>query len=389
MALWGLGRETLAFRAELERRLPKASISAIIDDRTPESEARHALAEADVLVRSPGVSVYKPLLRETDTPVTTATALWMAERGGRQVIGVTGTKGKSTTATVIAHLLSQVTATELAGNIGRPVIELLDAPLDTWVVCELSSYQIADLTVGPEVAVLTNISREHTDWHGSEEQYRADKLRLFDLPGVRAAVRPLGDRGGWPAVVAADQIPLRGAHNAQNVAAAVAAIRAAGLTVPPLPEALNGLDPLPHRLQTVHTDQRGVEWIDDSISTTPASAIAALEAFADRPVVLIAGGSDRQQAHAELATVLALRAPWTALILLPDTGHRLGEAAAAQGFSQDRISAAGDMAEATRLARELVPAGGVVLLSPAAPSFNRYANFEERGDEFAALALRS
>ncbi len=135
VALWGLGRETKAFRDELERRLPRAAISAIIDDSTAEAEARRAIADADVLVRSPGVSIYKPLIRQAGTPVTTPTALWLAERGGRHVIGVTGTKGKSTTATVIAHLLSQVTATELAGNIGRPVIELLDLPLETWVVC--------------------------------------------------------------------------------------------------------------------------------------------------------------------------------------------------------------------------------------------------------------
>jgi UDP-N-acetylmuramoylalanine--D-glutamate ligase len=357
----------------------------------PEDELRRQLAGADVLVRSPGVSIYKPLIQEASragTDVTTATALWLAERGGERVIGVTGTKGKSTTATVIAHLLRQIVPVELAGNIGRPVIDLLDLAAETWVVCELSSYQIADLTVGPEVAVLTNLSREHTDWHGSEAQYRADKLRIFDLPGVRAAVRPLGDRGGWPLVVAPEQIPLRGVHNAENVAAAVAAIEAAGFAVPPLPESLTGLEPLPHRLQTVHSDGDGTEWIDDSISTTPESTIAALEAFADRPVVLIAGGSERDQDYDRLGLVLASRAQPTALVLLPDTGPRISAVARARGFGEDRMSTAGDMREATRLARGLVPAGGVVLLSPAAPSFNQYANFEERGDDFAALALR-
>ncbi len=388
IALWGLGRETRAFRAELERRLPGARITAVIDDATPAEEIRAAIAAADVLVRSPGVSIYKPLIQEAGTPVTTPTALWMAERGGHHVIGVTGTKGKSTTATITAHLLGQLTATELAGNIGRPVIELLDAPLDTWVVCELSSYQIADMTVGPEVAVLTSLSREHTDWHGSEERYRADKLRLFDLPGVRAAVRPLGDRGGWPLVVAPEQVPLRGRHNAENVTTAVAAIRAAGFEPPRLPDALAGLVALPHRLQTVHTDARGVEWVDDSISTTPESAMAALEAFTDRPVVLIAGGSEREQDYRELGARLAARTASTHLVLLADTGARLGEAAAAHGFAQDRMSTAGDMREATRRAAEWIAPGGVVLLSPAAPSFNRYANFEERGDHFAALALR-
>jgi UDP-N-acetylmuramoyl-L-alanine---L-glutamate ligase len=389
IALWGAGRETNAFRAQLEQRLPGATLTATIDDDTPEARARSVLQDADVLVRSPGVSIYKPLIQETGIPHVTATGLWLAERGGVHVIGVTGTKGKSTTATVITHLLAQVTAVELAGNIGRPVIDLLDTPLETWVVLELSSYQIADLGVGPEIALLTNLSREHTDWHGSEQRYRADKLRLLELPGVRAAVRPLGDRGGWPLPEWSDRIPLRGRHNAENVAAAIAAIEAAGLPLPPLPEALAGLAALPHRLQTVHIDADGTEWIDDSISTTPESTIAALEAFAQRPVVLIAGGSYRRQDHARLAQVLAERTVETALILLPDTGPAIAAAAASHGFADDRMSTAGDMREATQLARKLVSGGGVVLLSPAAPSFNQYANFEKRGEHFAALALRS
>lgn len=395
VALWGVGRETSALRSQLESRLPGATITATIDDATPETEARAVLARADVLVRSPGVSIYKPLIQEATaagTTVTTATGLWLAERGGEHVIGVTGTKGKSTTATVIAHLLGQVMPVELAGNIGRPVIELLDADTEvggakTWVVCELSSYQIADLTVGPEVAVLTNLSREHTDWHGSERQYRADKLRIFELPGVRVAVRPPED--GWPPLFGPHEIPLRGAHNARNVAAAVAAIRAAGLPLPALPQALEGLSALPHRLQTVHTDASGIEWIDDSISTTPESTIAALEAFSARPVVLIAGGSDREQDYERLGQTLAAREAATVLVLLPDTGPAIAAAAASQGFAEDRMSTAGDMREATQLARRLAVGGGVVLLSPAAPSFSQYANFEDRGNDFATLALRS
>ncbi len=366
----------------------------MIDDDTPRNEAQRAIAEADVLVRSPGVSIYKPLIqeaREAGKVVTTATGLWLAERDGRRVIGVTGTKGKSTTATVIAHLLGQSgVPVELAGNIGRPVIDLLDldtaAGADVWVVCELSSYQIADLRVGPEVAVLTNLSREHTDWHGSEQQYRADKLRIFGLPGVRAAVRPPGGHGGWPSVVDPEQIPLRGRHNAENIAAAVAAIAAAGLPVPALPAALMGLQTLPHRLQTVHVDERGVEWVDDSISTTPESTLAALEAFAERRVVLIAGGSERAQDFQQLGQALAVRSDATRLITLPLTGERVAIAAASSGFACDRIVAAADMAEAVVSASGLATRGAVVLLSPAAPSFHQYRNFEQRGDDFAARA---
>jgi UDP-N-acetylmuramoylalanine-D-glutamate ligase len=401
IALWGIGRETNAFLTQLAQRLPDATLSGTIDDSTHPDVARALLGDADVLVRSPGVSLYKPLIQqavEAGTTVTTPTGLWLAERGGEHVIGVTGTKGKSTTATVIAHLLGQVMPVELAGNIGRPVIELLDMDAGagggnqkTWVVCELSSYQIADLTVGPEVAVMTNLSREHTDWHGSEQQYRADKLRIFELPGTRVAVMP--PEAGWPVLFGPEQIPLRGAHNARNVTAAITAIEAAGLLLPPLPQALAGLTALPHRLQTVHTDAGGTEWIDDSISTTPESTIAALEAFADRAVVLIAGGSDRGQDYDRLGLTLAARTAATELILLPETGPAIAGTAASHGYAEDRMSTTGDMREATRLAVQLATPGSVVLLSPAAPSFNQYANFEQRGDDFAAcaksVALRS
>jgi len=190
-----------------------------------------------------------------------------------------------------------------------------------------------------------------------------------------------------------EQIPLRGAHNARNVTAAITAIEAAGLPLPPLPQALAGLTALPHRLQTVHTDAGGSEWIDDSISTTPESTIAALEAFADRAVVLIAGGSDRDQDYDRLGLTLAARTAATELILLPETGPAIAGAATSHGYAEDRMSTTGDMREATRLAVQLATPGSVVLLSPAAPSFNQYANFEQRGDDFAAcaksVALRS
>ena len=182
------------------------------------------------------------------------------------------------------------------------------------------------------------------------------------------------------------QIPLRGPHNAENVAAAVAAITAAGLPLPPLPEGLMGLEGLPHRLQTVSVDEDGVEWVDDSISTTPESTLAALAAFAERDVVLIAGGSERDQDFRQLGQVLAARTDATRLITLPLTGERVAAAAAAGGFARDRIIAAADMAEAVVTASGLATPGTVVLLSPAAPSFHQYRNFEQRGDDFAARA---
>ncbi len=229
VGVWGAGRETRSFARHLRRRLPSARIAVLARDCAPLApggtpgppggagsdgadgggehlegllvpgvrlveggEILEALASCEVVVRSPGVSVYKPELRRLrarGVPVTTATALWFAETGGARTVGVTGTKGKSTTSTLLAHLARATGRTvQLAGNVGAPALDLLDLEPTDLAVIELSSYHLADLEVGPEVAVLTNLHREHLDWHRSEEAYRADKLRILGLPGVRDVV---------------------------------------------------------------------------------------------------------------------------------------------------------------------------------------------------------
>ena len=304
----------------------------------------------------------------------------------------------------------------LAGNIGRPALDLLDAPDDDWAVVELSSYQIADLVQGPELAVITNLYKEHIDWHRTEALYRAEKLRLFALPGVQAAVAPEGveeiqaaaargpDRivhfggpGGWHVaddglrapdggLVPHEALPLRGRHNALNLCAALAVLDAAAVPRPPLVDAVRSIEALRHRLEIVFFDG-GTDWVDDSISTISESTIAALVAFPGRPVTLIAGGQDRGQDYAELGRILAERG--AAVIGLPTTGGRLVDAARDAGIPADRAFVVTSMSEAVTAARTLTRGGGVVLLSPAAPSYDTYANFEERGDHFAALARSS
>ncbi|HWT92104.1 MAG TPA: UDP-N-acetylmuramoyl-L-alanine--D-glutamate ligase, partial [Solirubrobacteraceae bacterium] len=359
VGVWGLGREIRSFARHLAERMPAARIAVVaLDDPSealpeelrgvpvtgPGAAAVEALGACDVVVRSPGVSIHRDELRTLaarGVPHVTATGLWVAERRGRRTIGITGTKGKSTTATAVAHLLRAAgERVELAGNIGRPALDLLDLDPEAWAVVELSSYQIADLQHGTQVAVMTNLYSEHVDWHGTAENYRREKLRLLALPGVEACVLrpadaeavaaasktarrlPFETPEGWhvtedggivrglaaaaPHLAAAD-LPLRGRHNAANLCAALSAVEAAGVALPAdLPAALRGLEPLPHRLQTVLTSN-GVDWVDDSISTTPESTLAALEAFAGRDIVLIAGGSDREQDFTALAAELARR----------------------------------------------------------------------------------
>jgi UDP-N-acetylmuramoyl-L-alanine---L-glutamate ligase len=436
VAVWGVGRETRSLAAQLGR-LPRARLSAVVGD-DPERDAPAAAADAhlgaapfldgatalehleglDVLVRSPGVSIHKPeleRLRARGVTVTTATGLWLHEHGARNVVGVTGTKGKGTTAVLIAHLLGAGRPTHLAGNIGRPALDLLDAPADELVVLELSSFQISDLVEGPGTAVLTNLFREHVDWHGSEAAYRREKLRLLGLPGVEACAYRPGDgeveaavapgarrvefgpdvEDGWHVTGAGeiadgagtaiprDALALPGEHNAENLCAALAAIDAAGLPRPALPDSLEGVRGLPHRLETVRSDG-GVEWVDDSIATNPAACAVAVRAFAGREIVLLAGGYERGQDFDALAAVIA-GSERLLLVCLPDTGARLAAACAAAGMPEDRILHANDLPDAVAIARARAGDQAVVLLSPAAASYNRYRNFEERGEHFRAL----
>jgi UDP-N-acetylmuramoylalanine--D-glutamate ligase len=437
VGVWGAGREIRSFAEQLSRRLPSARIAVAAFDAPPPAGIRETLAapdarivtssadtdvvgalrECDVVVRSPGVSTHRPelcALSEAAVPVTTATSLWLAEREGRGVIGVTGTKGKSTTAALASHLARAAgRPVHLAGNIGVPALDLLDSEPSELAVVELSSYQIADLATGPEVAVITSLFREHLDWHGSEEAYRADKLRILGLPGVRAAVvnarseqlvaaaagtganvTLYGTPDGWDAtpsgvalngelVVASAELSLPGEHNALNLCGALAALEAFGVEPPALPEALHGFRTLPHRLEAV-AEHEGVLWVDDSISTTPESTLAAIASFPRRDVVLIGGGQDRGQDYAELGRVLAERN--ATVIGLPSTGPRLVAAARGAGVPAARALESADMPAAVALARTLGRAGAVVLLSPAAPSYDNYRNFEERGERFRALA---
>jgi UDP-N-acetylmuramoylalanine--D-glutamate ligase len=476
VGVWGAGREIASFADQLARRLPSARIVVAAFDAPPPRDVREtlrapdarvvvagagnavagvgdegddvvgdakvvaALSTCDVVVRSPGVSVYRPELRavrEGGAPVTTPTALWLAERGGERVIGVTGTKGKSTTAALAAHLARAAGRTvQLAGNIGVPALDLLDdEPADVTVV-ELSSYHTADLESGPEVAVVTSLFREHTDWHGSEEAYRADKLRLLGLPGVRVAVvnwrdgrlrdelqslgypqRDGASAAGREAAAAiaghvtpelfryavperwdvlghgiarggelranGSELPLRGEHNALNLCGALTALEALDIA-PVLPAALEGFQPLAHRLQPI-AERDGVLWIDDSISTTPESTLAALASFPGRELILIGGGQDRGQDYGRLARSLA--GMGATVIGVPTTGPRLIAAVRDAGAPAERALGAADMAEAVVMARAAARAlpGAAVLLSPAAPSYDNYRNFEQRGERFREL----
>jgi UDP-N-acetylmuramoylalanine--D-glutamate ligase len=279
------------------------------------------------------------------------------------------------------------------------------------VVFELSSYQTADMAFSPDIAAVTNLTPEHTDWHRDVEHYFADKLNLIDRdtpfpvglgpvaatdPLVRAALRDPGRQLPPLAPFIADRIgsavgrsKLKGAHNLDNARLAAQIALAAGAGLEGIVRGIAAFEPLPHRLEEHSIG--GLVFVDDSISTTPEATKAALAAYAGRRIALVAGGHERQQDYTELASLLAARGV-TTLATLPVTGDRLATATYAAAPQIELVEAATLRAalEALAARRERFD---VVILSPGAPSYGQleaegivFKDFEQRGRAFIRLA---
>ena len=426
--LLGFGREGRSLERAVLARHPDADV-AVLCDRAPEpapsrwrmlKDGEEALSwRPDRILRSPGVplrhaSVADGLKR--GVPVTCTTSCWFAERPDARVIGVTGSKGKSTTATLIEHLLSaEGRRVRLGGNIGVAMLDLLDEAAD-WFVVELSSYQLADLTGRVEIGVFTRLFPEHQDWHGGVEQYYRDKLRLLERLGDRplwfnARDAELAQRFGGMAsaravnatgsdyrvetdgvhrrgvrVLGAEEFTLSGRHNLDNAALALAVVESIAGWRASRVEALADIRPLPHRLERLPVPGE-IEWINDSISTTPYATLAALEACRTPPV-LIVGGLERGADWSQVAAYCRRR-PLDALVALPDNGPSIAERLIAAGaVPEPLVSRVETMEQAVSEAQLRRGGRGIVLLSPGAPSFPRFRDFEERGRRFAEAVRR-
>ncbi len=380
----------------------------------PQSPA--LLQGMDLVLASPAIPFDHAVIaaaRQRGVPVTTETNL-VLESVPARVYGITGTKGKSTTSSLVATLLEGLGhRVHLGGNIGRPLIAHLGeiGPQDR-VVLELSSFQLwwaHQIQRSPQVALVTNLMPDHLDRHGTFEEYAAAKRALLDyqdpddvavLPADDDALRAAGffqagraarrwygagseyvlsDRRALTPLGAVDlsTLSLWGAHNRRNALAALTAVSGeSGTTVSALQAALARAVPLPHRLSPVAT-VAGVLFVDDSNATHPESAVKALEEL-DRPIVLIAGGKDKLTDPAPL--LAGARRHVRALIGLGTTGPALVQALAAHLPAQVAL----DMEHAVRLASDLARPGDVVLLSPGYSSLDGFASFAERGDRFAA-----
>ncbi len=435
VAVWGLGREGRAAIAFLRQRHPRLPLLVLDDSEDGHQQGglgpgieyafgadriAGALANIDTIVKSPGVSLYRREIQSARTAgihVTSLLNLWFAERLDLTTVCVTGTKGKSTTASLIAHILARLgRRVALVGNIGIPITGIDSAATDIAVI-EVSSYQAADFDGLCDIAVLTSLYPEHIDWHLSLENYYRDKINLLDHSRRRIihrataeTVERFGD--GSPArqdlfadergiysrgievvdgTVAIGQVRnpyLARPHNRSNLCAALAVAKSLDLDPATALEATGGFRGLPHRQQELG-EIGGVLFVDDSISTIPELTLAALAVYEGRDITVILGGHDRGIDYDKLVEN-AVTGAAQAVICLGSSGERIYSLARAVATRRDNVTCnihrARSMEDAVAFARQVTPPGGVVLLSPAAPSYGHYRDYIERGRDFAAKA---
>lgn len=402
--------------------------------RTGESVFAEQLQDADMVVRAPGVP---PRLLKTSGKIWSATNEFF-DKCPAPIIGVTGTKGKGTTCSLIAAILRAAGQTvHLVGNIGVPALDALpNITKDDFVVYELSSFQLWDLEKSPTIAVVLMIEPDHLEVHTDFAEYLDAKKNIHRHQGIidtclyhptnkysrEVATAPLdrplygcdcetcseycGDdelnfayryavpdedqvyvRDGYFCVqdrriCRTDHLRLPGAHNLENACAAMSAVTELPITVTDEQYAagLESFTGLPHRLKFV-AEKNGVKYYDDSIATTPGSAIAALRAF-EAPKVLIVGGYDKGADYDEMATEIAKQTV-RAVIIIGANAAKI-EQSLRQASVAATIVVLGQttMVDAVAQAGQLSRPGDVVILSPAAASFGMFKNYVDRGEQF-------
>ncbi len=451
----GFGREGQATLRFLLKKWPKATIG-VADLRTADKlseEEKNSLAglsennlffgenylneldKYDLIIKSPGISLRKAPIQKAKAAgveITSATNLFFRFKKGR-VIAVTGSKGKSTTASMIYQVLKTAgLKTELIGNIGKAALDFLakNSP-ETIYVFEMSSYQLEDFQGGADIALFVSFFPEHLDYHGDLDSYFEAKMKLAaqPKPGLKVIynaaqerlrkyfeeyarvfagdvkVIPFNDsvhskietengiltaRDGGVSVVNEQQINLKGRHNLENILAVIKAAREMGVDYETIARALTGFKPLEHRLEMAG-EYRGITFYNDAISTTPESTIAAIDALGrDKKIgTLIAGGLDRGYQFAGLAAKIR-EAGIENLILLPETGILIETALKASAAEKDSYNPVfihcGDMESCVEKAYQVTPKDTICLLSCASPSYNLFKNFEERGKKFKEAA---
>jgi UDP-N-acetylmuramoylalanine--D-glutamate ligase len=426
IAIWGFGKEAHAIIEILEKEYKNPKITIINKQKIEntkypvllENEIKNNFKAWDVIIKSPGVSIYKEeykLLKKAGILITTLSNIFFKEVENKNVktIGITGTKGKSTTTSMLHHTLKSLGyKTELAGNIGTPFNYNLiknAAHLD-YIICELSSYQIADLENFPEIAICLNLHPEHITWHQTKENYFKDKLNLINNPKskikiVNTSIDPsllqsqnlkyFNNTNGIyfknqtffdnkKKLFEINNNKILGSHNHENIAAVLTVLKAENIKLNlKIKTALESFEPLIHRLQIIR-EYDGKLFIDDSTSSAPKSTIAAINTFKNDNIFLILGGHDRSADFKDLIKEIKENKNITQIALIGETAHKLKELLKKENIKAI-IKDLKTLKNTIDYVKDENNFKGVVLLSPASPSFDQYKNFYERGNHFIKL----
>ncbi len=386
----GYGKEGHASERFLKKYHPAALIG--IADKKISVNYLNEQNKYDLVIRSPGIP--KHLITK---PYTTATNIFLANIDN-VVIGVTGTKGKSTTVSLIYSILEKAGKTaHLIGNIGRPMLDTMLKKIgkEDIFVCEFSSFQLDDIKFSPHIAVVLDLFPEHMNYHGNVKKYYHAKKNII----ARATADDyfiynpkFGQLKSWAKdsicqtipfkqniPIINKDIPLIGEHNRENIKAAVTVAHLLNINNDTIVEAIKKFTPLPHRLQMVGKFKE-IIFYDDAISTTPQSTILAIESLKDVGTIFL-GGEDRGYDFNKMVDVIIdYKIP--NIVLFPDSGDTILKIIRLKKIKELHLFYTKSMEEAVKFAYQYTPKGKVCLLSNASPSYSLWKNFEEKGDLF-------
>lgn len=408
----GFGREGKATFNFLKKHFPEKKIG--IADKSDGKKYLDTLKNYDVIIKSPGIP-YLPEIkkaRKRGKIITSATNIFFDNFKGK-IIGITGTKGKSTTTSLIYEILKNGGFdVYLVGNIGHPALDLLDKMNDnSIVVFELSSFQLSDLTLSPHIVVITNIFPEHLDWHGSFEDYKKSKENIIKFqneldyliynendPEVLRIVQKskaskipfsLSRRNEiLEGIIEEKDVPLTGQFNVGNVIPAIITAKLFNIQNEKITKGIRNFKPLPDRLEFVGKI-KGIRFYNDSLATNPMATIVAIEALGNDVETLITGGFDRGLDYSILGRVI-FKSKIKNLILFPTTGEKIWNAVRnSNKYQKSSIKKfdVNNMKEAVRLAYKYTKSGKICLLSPASASFNLFRDYKDRGNQFKRWVL--
>jgi len=436
----GAARQGLALARWLSRHGSNVTLS---DSRSADElvSARASLADAnvtwavgghplellnnvDVLCLSGGVSLTLPIVEEAvkcGIPLSNDTQIFM-EVVPCKTIGITGSAGKTTTTTLVGEMakLSIQNSVFVGGNIGDPLINYVDdMQADDLAILELSSFQLEQMTISPNIAAILNITPNHLDRHGTMEAYTNAKARILEFQAEKdTAILGHDNKGAWNLrnkvdgklltfslhdldeglngaylrdgllnlrdgnaylpLILREKIQLRGDHNVANVLAAFTIGHAAGFKLDDMLEAVEEFRGVPHRLELVR-ELHGARWYNDSIATAPERSMAAIHAF-DEPIVLMLGGRDKKLPWEDIAKLIRQRVDH--VVVFGEAAELIQKAVSSvDGVSID-LHRVNDLKEAVVKAAEIASAGDVILFSPGGTSYDAFKDFAERGEFF-------